>query len=239
MGKSAAVLSALISIGTLVCPRVSFSVPFRGGQIYEISSERKILLFTIHAELKEPDAKTRTFVSSYLAADDTEAMSETATYENLKLMKYRVVQKQLNELYELTLADSKLHFSVTRKGKTETSEEKLPENLLIGPSFVPFFQQHWNELKAGRLRFRLAVLDRKASYEFDFQRLREIKFEGQEAVLVKMTPTSSMISAFVQPTYLTLSSDGSRIFEIKGRMLPKLKVGSRWKDFEGEAYFTY
>jgi hypothetical protein len=213
---------------------------FRGGKIFELGSEGKRLLFTMHAELLAPDSKTRTFVSRYVDDRGQEALTERAVFKELKLREYTINQEQLGESYELTVDQGKLHFSATRKGKTETAQVELPDNLVIGPSFVPFLREHWGQLqKQETIKARLAVLDRQDTYGFEFVKLRETEFAGKAAVVIRMSPTSTFVSAVVRPTYFTLSPDGSRILEIKGRMLPKLKVGSRWIDFDGEAVFTY
>ena len=229
----------LISLG-LLFPGTLPASGFRGGTIYESGSQRKKLLFSIHADLLAPNPGTRTFVSSYLDPQGQEVMTEKATFEDLHLQRYVISQKQLGETYELTVDHAKMRFSVTRAGQTEVKERSLPENLVVGPSLVPFIQQHWSELQGlHKVQAQLAVLDRKDTYGFEFMKVRELQFEGQAAVLIRMSASSTLIAAVVHPTYLTVVPDGSRILEVKGRMLPKRKVGSRWEDFEGEAYFVY
>ncbi len=228
-----------ITFGLLI-PGELLASGFRGGTIYESGSQRKSLLFSIHADLLAPNPSSRTFVSSYLDPQGQEVMNERATFKDLQLQRYVISQKQLGETYELSVDHGKMRFSVTRAGQTEVKERSLPENLVVGPSLVPFIQQHWSDLQGLRkVQAQLAVLDRMDTYGFEFMKVRELQFEGRNAVLIRMSASSTLIAAVVHPTYLTVLPDGSRILEVKGRMLPKRRVGSRWEDFEGEAYFVY
>jgi hypothetical protein len=223
-------------------PETSLGNAFKGGKVYEAGSQRKKLLFTIHADLLAPNPTTRTFVSRYVDGQGKEALTEQATFESFKLQKYTIHQEQLGETYELTVVGRKMRFRNSKLGKTEIQEQErdLPENLVIGPSFVPFLQQHWGELQRGdKVKAQLAVLEREDTYGFEFVKLRETKFDEQSAIVIRMNPTSSMVSAVVRPTYFTVAVDGSRILQIIGRMLPKLKAESRWVNFKGEAVFNY
>lgn len=221
-------------------PCVALGDGFKGGKIFELESQQKKLLFTLQAELLAPDSKTRTFSSRYFDEKGRLAMTERASFKNLKLQSYMVTQEQLGESYELRVERARLLFRVTRAGRTDTSDMALPENLVIGPSFVPFLQAHWGTLqRQERVKAQLAVLDRRDTYGFEFKKVRETEFLGQPATVIRMSPVSIIVSAVVRPTYFTVTPDGARILEIRGRMLPKLRVGERWVDFDGDAVFIY
>lgn len=216
------------------------SAKFRGGNIYEMNSEKKNLIFIMKAELKKPMNGKTVFSSFYFDTDKNEIMTEEASFDHLNLKKYVIHQKQINEIYELEVSGNKMNFSVTKDGQTEKITRDLPENLVIGPSFVPFLQKHWSEIQnQKKVEAALAVLDRMDTYRFEFEKIRDLKFEGQDRVIVRMKPGNTLISSVVRPVYFVVAPDGSRILELKGRMLPKRKVGSRWEDFEGEAVFMY
>jgi hypothetical protein len=213
---------------------------FKGGKIFELNSHKSKLLFTINADLKVTSDGTELFLSSYLDENKNEVMTEEASFEGINLQKYVIEQKQLHERYELKVADGKLLFSVTKDGRTEKTTRDLPENLIVGPSFVPFLHLHWAEIEQKRkVEAVLAVLDYMDTFRFEFQKIRDEVVDGEKQVLVRMKPYSTLISSVVRPVYFVVNSDGTRILSIKGRMLPKLKQGSRWADFEGEAVFNY
>lgn len=213
---------------------------FRGGKIYELNSEKQNLLFTISAELKKPKKDISIFISSYIDADKNEAMSEEAHFIKFDLQKYIINQKQLNETYELEISEGKMHFFKTKEGEIEKKTKILPPNLVVGPSFVPFMQTNWVDIQEKKVvEFELAVLDYMTTLSFEFEKLREEKYDGMDAILVRMKAANTMVASVVRPVYFIVKNDGSQIFQIKGRMLPKRKVGLRLEDFEGEAVFTY
>lgn len=215
-------------------------VKFKGGKIFEINSNKKQLLFTLKAELKKPQKDVNIFISSYIDLNKNEILTEEAHFLKFDLQKYIIDQKQLNEKYELQISEGKMHFTVQKDGKTEAKTRDLPSNLVVGPSFVPFLQSNWTEIQAQKkVGAQLAVLDFMDTFSFEFQKIRDEKFGGDNAVLVRMKPESSLVSSVVRPVYFLVKADGSKILELKGRMLPKRKVGSRWEDLEAEAVFTY
>lgn len=212
---------------------------FRGGKIYAMNSDRKKPLFTLNADLKTEKGLT-VFNSSYIDNNNVEALTEEAVFEKFQLQKYTVNQKQLGEIYSLSITGASMVFAVTQRGEVRSKTRKLPPNLIVGPSFVPFMLRHWPQLLRGeKVRAELAVLEQMNHFGFVFEKLRNTSASGQAAVLVRMRPHKSLVSAIVRPIYFTVKADGSAIIELKGRMLPKNKIGSRFVDFEGETVFSY
>lgn len=221
-------------------PIKSKDLRFRGGNIYELNSDKKKLLFTMEADLKKPTQYTTIFSSAYFDTEKNEVMTEEASFDHLNLQKYVIYQKQLNEKYELEILEGKMFFSVTKNGEVEKKTRDLTANLLIGPSFVPFLQQRWVEIQAyKKVEAALAVVDHMDTFSFQFEKIRDEKLGSKNTVIVRMKPVNTLVSSLVRPVYFVVEPDGSRIIELKGRMLPKRKVNDRWEDFEGEAVFTY
>lgn len=54
-----------------------------------------------------------------------------------------------------------------------------------------------------------------------------------------MKPASFVIALLVNPVYFTLDRENNQLLRIVGRMIPKIKVGSTWKDLDAEAIFIY
>lgn len=206
-----------------------------GGSIYDLITGKN--LFTIEAEIKPTKEGLMFFSSRYLDSEKKEAMTEEAYYYQMKLQKYTVKQAQLNEVYELNVTDKKITFSIQKNGATKAITKATPENLLVGPSFVPFLQMHWKELNSSKkVMANLAVMDYMDTLRFEFEKIPSSDDRG---VTVRMRPTNIIISAVVNPVYFLVQNDGAKILELKGPMLVKLKVGNSWEDFDGRAVFTY
>lgn len=213
---------------------------FRGGKIYELNSDRKKLLFTLKAELFKPKKNINIFKSKYINTEKKEILTEEAHFKKEDLQKYVIDQKQLNEKYVLEVIAEEIKFSVTKNGKTEIRSRKLPENLVIGPSFVPFLKGHWSDIQSNKIvEANLAALEHMDTFGFQFEKLRDEIIDGKNAVIVRMKPANTLVSSMVRPIYFSVAADGSKIYELKGRMLPKVKVNGRWEDLEAEAVFIY
>lgn len=207
-----------------------------GGHIYDLITGKN--LFTIEAEVKPEKEGATIFSSRYFDADSNEAMTEEAYFYQTRLQRYKVKQSQLNEIYELNVSGKKLTFTVQKNGETRTKTKAAPENLVVGPSFVPFFQAHWKELtERKKVIADLAVMDYMDTFGFEFEKVETS--DNVKGVTVRMRPTSVIVSAVVDPVYFLVQNDGTKILELKGQMLVKLKVGNSWQDFDGRAVFTY
>lgn len=206
-----------------------------GGFIYDLITGKN--LFTIEAEIKPTKEGLMFFSSRYLDSEKKEAMTEEAYYDQMKLQKYTLKQTQLNEVYELKVSDKKITFSVQKNGSIKAVTKTAPDNLLVGPSFVPFLQMHWKELNSSKkVKANLAIMDYMDTLGFEFEKMPS---SDERGVTVRMRPTNVIISAVVSPIYFLVQNDGAKILELKGPMLVKLKVGSSWEDFDGRAVFTY
>ena len=235
------VISILIIVCFSILPaeaKIKDVVINGSGKILELNSANKSAIFTLNSQLRTMATGFKIFKSTYLDASKKEAMKEEASFNQFALQKYVVHQLQLNEVYELSVADGKMNFSITKNGAVKKKTRELQENLIIGPSFVPFLQQHWGEVQSGKkVLAQLAVLEQMDTFTFEFEKVSATKEVVEGPVTVRMKANSSLISAFVRPVYIVVKPDGSRILEIRGHMLPKQKVGSRWEDFDGDAFF--
>lgn len=212
----------------------------KGAYLYELGSNQKSLLFKVDAQLISHSPDEKIFLSSYFDKDHHLALKEEARFKNFQIETYSIHQEQLREFYKLDVKNGRLHFLTISNGKTRESVEDLPENLVIGPSFVPFFQKNWEKLLSGEvIRSRLAVLDRRETIGFNFSKHAEEIWNGRQVVTLKMKPASFVISLLVNPVYFTLDRESVQLLRIVGRMIPKLKVGASWKDLDAEAIFVY
>ena len=136
-------------------------------------------------------------------------------------------------------------FTWEGKGKTETETETLdPEKpLLVAPTTVPYLKQNWTQLMKGEtLSARFAVLDRRETVGFKFFKV-SAEDSGQpfrpDRVVIRMKPTSLIISALVKPLHFVFDSQGVHLLELEGRLPPKRKKGDQWKDWDYHAIYQY
>jgi hypothetical protein len=209
------------------------------AKIYDKSSNKQKLLFVSDHREKTDKTNNTVIHRTFSYPDGKIAVEEEITLLNNKIQKMALSQKQTLEEGSLEVRDGKIYFSYTKNGKTNTDNEKLTDNLVVGGTIVPYLQKNWATVLEGKdVNVRYAALDRKETVGFKFFKVEEKKFEGKDAIIVKMKPSSFLIAAIVDPLYFTFSSDGSDLYEIVGRTAPKIQIDGKWKDLDADIIYT-
>ncbi len=212
---------------------------FKTAEIFEAGSEKSKLLFKVKREDTIKDGKTFVKVTTS-TPDGKEAVVEEAVVTGATVSSYAIHQKQLNHEGKIEARDGKVFFTYTEEGKTDTDDEKLADNMIVGATTIEFLQKNWAAiLKGDTVDARYASADRKETVGFKFFKSGRQAVNGQDAVVVTMKPSSIIIAAIVKPLLFFLSMDGQRLLELRGRVVPKQNVGGKWKDLDAEIVYTY
>lgn len=204
---------------------------------YEPDSKVEKKLFT-YRESVPSNPNNYQVKGIYTGLDGAELVEEKIAVKNGQVAEYTLLHKQLNESGSMEVKDGKLHFSYTAKGKTSTSTEEAPSNLVVGLSLVPFIEKHWAQiLKGDSVAFRYAVLDRRETVGFKVFKTEEGKRGETPTLTIKMKPTSFVIAAIVDPVLMVFSSKDHQLLEIVGRTLPKKVVNGAFEDLDPKMIF--
>ncbi len=178
------------------------------------------------------------FHNVYSYPDGKEAFTEDVELKGTEVISYKVNQKQLVEEGAIEVKDKKIFFTYKKKDhEKKTAEEDYVDNLVIGPSIVPYMQKTWDKIKAGdKVRVRLAVPDRRETVGFEFFK---DKTSTEAMIVVKMKASSLVISAIVDPLYFTFLPDGSRMFEMKGRTQAKKERDGKFSDLDAHTIYKF
>ena len=57
--------------------------------------------------------------------------------------------------------------------------------------------------------------------------------------LDKMSASSFLIAALINPLYFTFTDDGSKLLNFEGRTLLKQKVDGAWRDLDARTVYKY
>ncbi len=223
----------------LLASQMSFAVSDKeiSGELYKIDSNKQQKLYNFKNKVTELDGIFHA-ESTYSDQEMNPVVIEKADFKGPELIKYEIDHKQLEQVGTIEVKEGQVLFSKTESGKTKTAKEKAKENLVVPPSLVYYTHSKWSVIMSGKnLEIRLAVWDRLETVGFRLKKIKEIEFEGNKAILVKMDPTSFIIRALVDPIYFTFAADGSKLYMVKGRTAPKIKEGSQWKDLDAEIYY--
>jgi hypothetical protein len=219
------------------------------GTIY--TADHKKALFKFSRSCVR-NGNTLSVSREYTYPDGSLALKEKVTYEGDRLREYDIEDLQLGshglaKIISLASEPAKnvISYEYSKDArsskKPRTATEPFPNNCLISDMVAPFLMDHWSDLlKGNEVKCRYIVVDRRETVGFTFVKDSEGRRNRQEVIIVKMFPTSRIISALVDPLFFTIEKDGRRrTLEYTGRTPVKIKDGSKWKDVDGVTVFDW
>ena len=217
------------------------------AKVYDEKSGKQKLLFT-YQHNSVGTANGRTLTNTYLdpenhvvAVETTEVGSpDKAAGGAERVVSYKMSQRQIGAEGQVEIRGSRAYFAYTKDGKTKTDDEKVSDDFVVGPSLVGFLHSKWEKiLKGEHIKARFAVLDRRETVGFEYYKEKEADVDGKHVIVVKMKPSSLVISAVVNPLHFYLTPDGSRLVQLDGRTQLKTKDGSNWRDLDAVTVYEY
>lgn len=203
------------------------------GTGYEPGSNHTKKIFTFKS-IRTGDAANYGVSSQFISLEGAPLVTEALTVKNGQVERYEVKHSAPMEEGFLEIRDGQIHFTYRKDGKTASSSETVPKDLVVAPQLLSFIESRWEPLMAGEtVNFRFAVLERQETIGF-----KVFKDEMKDGtVIFKMKPSNFLISAMVSPVKIIYSSQDKAIMEIKGRTLPKKNENGKWKDQEPEIVY--
>jgi hypothetical protein len=222
--------------------------PLFTAKIFDLKDRSKHM-FNYKSEFRiDGDSKTVVALISDLEGKtlviETTKLSLASGTETL--ISFEQDQKQLGTVGRLEIKDGRIHFTFTKsdgsknESSTKTETEKLSGDFVVTSTLVSYLQKNWRALADGKtLRVRYGVLDRLETIGFQFTKEKEKDLQGEKAFVVKMRPSSMIISALVNPLHFSFKTDGSRLLELEGRTAAKVMIDGRYRDFDGYTVYSY
>ena len=196
-------------------------------------------LFYLDLASQEVDGQTRV-LAVYKDLQGEVALTETGVFKKDLLISFEVDQKQTQEKGRIEVQGEKVLFTYEKDGKTKTAQEKLRQPLLTTANFSAFVKDHWREVTTeSGVDVRFAVWFRLETVGFKIFKVKEVQKLGQTWVQLRMKPSSFVIAALVDPLDLWYSADSKQLMEMSGRVSPKLKTGSAFKDLDSDVRYKY
>ncbi len=234
-------MKAFVAIFSLVFPLVTSAAPQLRytAKVYALDDPKKTTLLYSYRSESEPIGDEVIVNNRFNYPDGRPATHEEITFIKDKTIRlYKQEQFQMNAQGLIEVAAGKAKFTWKKDGKEKTSTEDAGPDFIIGSQIPLQFEDHWAELMKGdKLKRRLAVLDRQETIGFEFSKESDSELDGKKVVIIKMKPSSFIISALVNPLHFYVTPDGSSLLEIHGRTTVKRDVNGRLKDLD--AIITY
>ncbi|MCB0421469.1 MAG: hypothetical protein KDD61_10770 [Bdellovibrionales bacterium] len=208
-----------------------------GSSIYEMKSQRKKLLFTSQFERRVSEGKEIETVKFFDPSGEL-AVEEEVRFSNGQVESF--VEKSFQTKAEglIKVVMNRVLFEWSVEGKVKKDDEALKGNFVTGLSLVRFVHKNWEPLKAGKeIDIRFAVPHRLETVGFSLK--RQTQKEKKGSLLIKMKPSSFIISALVDPVYFTFDESSKELRSYVGRVKPKKKVNNSWKDLDAEVVYRF
>lgn len=210
------------------------------ADIFELGSNKGKKLYTLAVKDLGKTGDVEKFQSVYADLSGVPAYEETGEVQGSKIVKVNVAQKQTGESALVEVKDGKVHFTLTKDGKTSTTTEKLEEPFVMAANIARFMKDSWPDLMAGKtVKMRYGVWFRQDTVGFNLKKIKETGDGAGKVVTLKLDPSSFVIRQLVDPVEFDMPADGARILELRGRVSPKQKKGDAWKDLDAHMVYKY
>ena len=174
------------------------------------------------------------------------AAREKVFYRGDDLVSYELEELQIHAHGKATITTSAqnkklIQFEYFTGKKTKKDHETLPPDAVISDMIPPFLTSHWTALMNGqKIKCRYPVVVRTETIGFTFSKHGETRREGKDLVLIRMEPTSRIISALVDPLEFVMEKDPPyRVLEYRGRTTPKSRSGKSFAELDGVTVFDW
>ena len=223
----------------------------RTATVYEAGSDLKRILYKYQRTVTRSGSSLKV-VREFSYPDGKLAARETIEYEHDNLVSYDLEELQINargiaRVQPPSKSKPKGEISFTyitgtgSTAKTNTNTEKLAPDTIVADMMAPFLTAHWNELMKGKtIKCRFIAATRAETVGFEFVRASESTQDGKPVVVIKMSPSSLIIAALVDPLCFFIEKGGEhRTLRYRGRTTPKIREGNKWKDLDAETVFDW
>ena len=176
----------------------------------------------------------------YTSPEGKTVFEDKIHYNGVKFVSTNQKSFQTGEKGKLECKGKKVEFQYwDESGDLENDKQKSTYEFLFSDAIYPFLVKNWDSLVKGDSHdIRLPVIHRQETVGFT---LTFDRFEGKDKEktgVFKMKASSIFIRAIVNPLYFYISADKARdLRKVTGRAVPKIKVGKKWKEFDGILVF--
>ncbi len=175
------------------------------------------------------------------------AVRESVVYEGDDLVSFTIDELQTGGSGSAKILGKPSKGTITFKytkepgAKEKSREEELRPDTIQSDMLAPFLVSHLDRLMKGEsVKCRYISVPRRETVGFTFLKASESTSDGKPVVIIKMEPTSPIISALVDPLFFTIEKGGQHhVLEYTGRTTPKVRDGKNWKDLDAVTVFDW
>lgn len=198
------------------------------GEVFDKEGKEKKFTYEKYDDTQGDKFITR---SVYKDLSGEVLVEEKMTKVNGVMSKYEIDQKQLKQKGWIVAEGDKVTFNLKKfRKKNYPQEVSKPKNFLVGLELVSSMVKNWDSIVSGKTyTVKLGVWHRQEAITFDIKK----DSSDDKKMVFKMSPTSFLIRAVVDPIYFTFDKGTKELISYKGRTKPKMKQGKNYRDYDG------
>jgi hypothetical protein len=182
------------------------------------------------------------------------AARERVVYQHNALVHYELDERQIGakgtadvELHVVSANRNKarilFHYSkdASTYSSTPAKTEPLVADSLINDMVGPFLAAHWDQFVRGeKVGCRFIVVPRRETVGFTFRKESETQWHGSDVLILRMEPSSVLISALVDPLHFMIEKNAPHhVLQYSGRTTPKVSSSGHWTDLDAVTVFDW
>ena len=145
---------------------------------------------------------------------------------------FEVLSAQTGTRGEMRVDDSRVSFSVTTNGRTQTRSEPRRGPVVVGPTLFGVALRHWDALMAGEpIPLRFAVVERLRTYPFTLR----LQSSDAQTTRFELRADQRLVRASVPPMVITFDTRTRHVVRYEGRVPPK----DRGRDLDARVEYTF
>ena len=225
--------------------------PFLTGTIYPMGSTSGQPLFKFKRTARRSGNRIHV-LREFSYPDGKLAARERVVYQDNALVHYEqdAIQTGAKGTADVERVPSnpnkaKILFHYCKDASTYSSSaakiEPLAPDTLVNDMVGPFLTAHWDQLARGeKVGCRFIVVPRKETLGFTFRKESETQWHGRDALILKMEPSSMLISALVDPLHFVIEKNAPHhVLQYSGRTTPKVSSNGHWTDLDAVTIFDW
>jgi hypothetical protein len=221
--------------------------PVLTASIYARNSAK--LLFKFKRTVSCSGAKV-SVMREYSYPDGRLAAREQVAYEGNVLRSYRLEELQIGSSGVATLGRDprdpaktlvNVEYSKDTGSRARARNETTESGVLVNDMVGAFIASNYERLQNGaKVNCRYLVISRRETVGLSFIKERETSWHGRDVIVLRMQPTSRLISVLVDPLYFVVEkASPHRVLQYVGLTTPKVGESGHWKDLEATTVFDW
>jgi hypothetical protein len=194
-----------------------------------------------HLEAKKDGDSIYNYVT--FSGPDGDQVIEQSWEKDGKVKKAIIENRAIGKRSKLEVKDGIAYYEVTDLSdqSVKKSQDDAEENLVVPSTMLNYVKMNQPRINRGEtIQIKMAVLDRRDSFTFNIQKIREEKsVDGEPIQVLLMSPASFLVKAAVDPMYFYVRPKNSEMFAFEGESGLRRKVGNAYEKMKVRTAYDY